>query len=437
MISTFSMMQQQHWLESIAAVLFLHISILLIHLLCPAFTVDGYVCDVVNFKKPLSYRLNGLACLLISVSLFFLIYYSSESNDAVTFLAKNFLACAMVSNVLGLLASFYLVYVRFPSLSKGVQKANAYRRAPTVTLATVMASTDKAKKVETATRTGDYDDRTPAFYWGLEFTPRYNVFGSITFDVKMFLYVVGAVILELNVLSALLLERINRGTNSLAMVTYTALMTWFVCEYLYFERIHLYTYDLFAEKVGFKLAWGCCCFYPFFYAIGMLPMVWHSSTMTAQEDISSAQAMGTILCFYSGWMLTRGANLQKYYFRRFPGSPTVFFGLVRQETLPSSKNRILCAGFWGMARHVNYFGEIVQGLALALPGSLMTSGDIDGGDTTILLIRFIPFLYPIYYTLLFIYRQIDDDALMRRRYGDEVMDEYVRKVPYRMVPGVY
>ena len=87
-----------------------------------------------------------------------------------------------------------------------------------------------------------------------------------------------------------------------------------------------------------------------------------------------------------------------------------------------------------MARHVNYFGEILQGLALAFPGCLMGAPAAEYGS---LVIRLLPFLYPIYYTLLFIYRQIDDDALMRRRYGDEVMDEYVKRVPYRMVPGLY
>ena len=31
-------------------------------------------------------------------------------------------------------------------------------------------------------------------------------------------------------------------------------------------------------------------------------------------------------------------------------------------------SKILCSGFWGLARHINYFGEIVQAIALALPG---------------------------------------------------------------------
>jgi hypothetical protein len=46
------------------------------------------------------------------------------------------------------------------------------------------------------------------------------------------------------------------------MVVFTGLWTWFLVEYLYHEHVHLYTYDLFAERLGFKLAWGCLFFYP-------------------------------------------------------------------------------------------------------------------------------------------------------------------------------
>ncbi|MCY3819919.1 MAG: hypothetical protein OXH52_11235 [Gammaproteobacteria bacterium] len=39
------------------------------------------------------------------------------------------------------------------------------------------------------------------------------------------------------------------------VVLYVALFTWFVCDYLALERSHLYTYDLVAERLGFKLVW--------------------------------------------------------------------------------------------------------------------------------------------------------------------------------------
>ena len=35
------------------------------------------------------------------------------------------------------------------------------------------------------------------------------------------------------------------------------------------------------------------------------------------------------------------------------------------ETVPGSGGRLLCSGWWGLSRHVNYCGEIVQAVALA------------------------------------------------------------------------
>lgn len=86
----------------------------------------------------------------------------------------------------------------------------------------------------------------------------------------------------------------------------------FIIEYIYFENVHLFTYDLFAEKLGFKLIWGCLLFYPFFYPIGVWALV---PSQPAYGDLGPAAALLTILLFFSGWFLTRGANLQKYYFK--------------------------------------------------------------------------------------------------------------------------
>ena len=52
---------------------------------------------------------------------------------------------------------------------------------------------------------------------------------------------------------------------------YVVLFTWFVCDYLVFEHVHLYTYDFVAERVGFKLVWGCLCWYPLYYVALLVP----------------------------------------------------------------------------------------------------------------------------------------------------------------------
>jgi hypothetical protein len=89
-------------------------------------------------------------------------------------------------------------------------------------------------------------------------------------DIKMWLYLAGATMLELNVLSFMAHHIITFSENiSPGIILSGSLLTWFVVEYLIFEEIHLYTYDLFAERIGFKLGWGCIVFYPYFYTVGL------------------------------------------------------------------------------------------------------------------------------------------------------------------------
>src|SRR6185312_7167350 len=116
-------------------------------------------------------------------------------------------------------------------------------------------------------------------------------------DAKMFLYLAGAVMLELNVVSFAAHHLLAHPADpSPGVVLYAALFTFFVAEYLNFEEVHLYTYDFFAERVGFKLGWGCLVFYPFFYAVGL----W---AVADRPDPHTPPALLALfgLVFFSGW----------------------------------------------------------------------------------------------------------------------------------------
>lgn len=235
-------------------------------------------------------------------------------------------------------------------------------------------------------------------------------------DAKMLLYLVGAVLLELNLLSFAAHHWLTYPDDpSPGVALYVGLFSWFVCEYLFFERVHLYSYDLFAERLGFKLVWGCLTWYPYFYAVGL----WSTADLPNPQSPTWLLVLSAAT-FFAGWSLARGANMQKFTFKRDPRRS--FLGALPPETLGDGQRTLLCNGFWGVSRHVNYLGEVLMasGLALSLGWPLMIG----------------PWLYPLYYVLLLGTRERDDDRRCAEKYG-AVWEEYRKRVPWRIVPGIY
>ena len=241
-----------------------------------------------------------------------------------------------------------------------------------------------------------------------------QLWGGIA-DAKMWLYLTGATMLEINALSFTAHHLMLFGNQaSTGILLSTALLTYFIIDYFIFEEVHLYTYDLFAEGVGFKLGWGCLVFYPYFYSV----FLW-STVDLPNPHTPSWLLLIYVLIFFAGWVLSRGANMQKYFFKRNPERAVLG---ITPEAITDGNNSLLVNGFWGISRHVNYLGEI-----------LMASGIIlcTGYPSLIW-----PWLYPLYYVLLLITRQRDDDKRCALKYG-ELWRTYEKKVPYRIIPFIY
>lgn len=234
-------------------------------------------------------------------------------------------------------------------------------------------------------------------------------------DFKMWLYLTGATMLELNVLSIAAHHYIRFGSfSSPGFIISAALLSWFVIDYLIFEEVHLYTYDFLAERVGFKLGWGDTAFYPYFYAIPL----WATAELPNPRTPVILTSI-YVFIFFLGWCLSRGANMQKYTFKKNPSKS--FLGL-KPEVISDGKRSLLVNGFWGLSRHVNYLGEILMATGIVL---------CTGYPSSVLL-----WLYPLYYVALLVPRQVADDKRCRVKYG-KLWEQYVKKVPYRIVPYIY
>jgi delta14-sterol reductase len=234
-------------------------------------------------------------------------------------------------------------------------------------------------------------------------------------DAKMFLYLFGAAMLALNILSfAMHHQRSYATSTNPGLLLHAGLLCWFLFDYLTFERVHLWTYDLFAERVGFKLGWGCLSFYPYFYAIGLWSVI--DRPDPGASDLYLVLSAGV---FFLGWALSRGANLQKF---RFKTEPERRFLGIQPEVLTDGHRSLLCSGFWGLSRHINYLGEVLMASGLALSLGFPS--------------YWVPWLYPLYYVLLLFPRERDDERRCREKYG-ALWSAYTERVPRRIIPWIY
>ena len=138
------------------------------------------------------------------------------------------------------------------------------------------------------------------------------------FDVKMYFYVVGGTMLSLNALSgaAYHYERFGENANP-GIFLYAAFFTFYILDYFIFERVQLYTYDLIHERLGFMLFWGGLVVYGWLFILPLWGMAAHPDPGFSAVW-TYVWLIGTAALFLLGWSISRGANLQKYTFKRWP-----------------------------------------------------------------------------------------------------------------------
>ena len=339
-----------------------------LHILVPARKRRGYVKNDTT-GETLNYRINGIVVLAVSVLLWaVLVRYKIMPPD---WLYRVRWASLCGALAMGLLFSFGFV-LPHPSTGKPF-----------------------------------FAD----FWFGRLKNPQFRD-GFI--DAKMWLYLIGAVMLQLNVLSFAAHHYMASENPNPGVFLGAALLTWFVWDYLSFEKVHLYTYDFIAERVGFKLGFGCLAFYPYFYTVSLWATV---------DRPNPAHPLWLNICFalvfFAGWMLSRGANMQKY---RFKTAPDKNFLWIKPVALSGGGHSLLVNGFWGASRHINYLGEILMASGIALSTGYPGLWPV--------------WLYPLYYVGLLFTRQMDDDKICRAKYG-ALWDAYTSKVKYRIIPFLY
>ena len=286
------------------------------------------------------------------------------------------------------------------------------------------------------------------WFIGRELNPRVDLplFGSI--DVKTFCELrpgmLGWILLDL---TYIVHQYKLYGFVSDSIILITAFQALYVFDALYMEPAMLTTMDITTDGFGFMLAFGDLVWLPFTYS-------WQARYLAVYPvDLGLLGIAGVLAVQGLGYYIFRSSNNEKNRFRNNPKDPKIAH-LKYMDT--KSGGKLLISGWWGTARHINYLGDWIGSWSYCLPTGIAgymvskraanpADGGIFGGTPSRPEIyqgeargwgMAITYFYVLYFAILLIHREMRDDKKCKRKYGKD-WEEYKKKVPWRILPGVY
>ncbi|KAL3428424.1 ergosterol biosynthesis ERG4/ERG24 family protein [Phlyctema vagabunda] len=241
-------------------------------------------------------------------------------------------------------------------------------------------------------------------------------------------------------------------TDSIVLIT--AFQTLYVLDSYWMESAILTTMDITTDGFGFMLAFGDLVWVPYIYSLQSRYLSVYPLSLGLYGTSGILAVVGV------GYYIFRGANNEKNRFRTDPTDPRVSH-LKYIETASGSK--LLISGWWGTARHINYFGDWIMAWAYCLPtgvaGYLVQHGSeapgagvsaadgsfihqssgvatevVQGGARGYGMV--ITYFYVVYFGVLLIHRELRDEAKCRRKYGED-WTRYTKIVRSKIIPGIY
>ena len=236
-------------------------------------------------------------------------------------------------------------------------------------------------------------------------------------------------------------------TDSILLVSMS--QTVYALDALYMEPAILTTIDIITDGLGFMLTFGDVSWLPFTYSIQARYLAIHPVKLGVSGVLGVFAVQGL------GYYIFRASNNEKNRFRTNPKDPKIAH-LKYMET--DSGSKLLVSGWWG-----NYLGDWIMSWAYCLPTGIAgyiiqrsspapgiddqspADGSFIGGQPVKIEVvqgeargwgMLITYFFMIYFAVLLIHRERRDEEKCRRKYGKD-WDEYCKKVPYRILPGVY
>ena len=396
---------------------------LALQLLLPGKEVQGTILGTGARHK---YKFNGFASALITMAGLALgTALQGASFPVWTYIWDHYLQILTANMVIATATSIYVYLASFTVPQPG--QANPAHR-------------ELAKGGHTGNMMYD-------FYIGRELNPRIDIpsfiplIGGQTIDIKCFNEVrpglLGWVILDLT-FAAQQYRQYGHLTDS--MILTAVFNTLYVFDSLLVEEQITMQKDITDDGFGYMLAFGDLVWLPFVYSTQCRYLASYPLQL-GWYGVAAVLAVQLV-----GLWVFRSANTEKNTFRQNPDDPRVAH-LSYITTARGSK--LLTSGWWGTARHVNYFGDIIMSFSYCAPTGIagyivhrytnpvtgnvtreVAQGEARGWG------MIFTYFYIVYFAILLVHRQRRDDEKCLRKYGKD-WERYEALVTSRIVPGIY
>jgi len=261
------------------------------------------------------------------------------------------------------------------------------------------------------------------FYWGVELYPRIlgiDVKTLVNCRFSMTFWMLSGI--SFSAASYARHEAYDPGLVLSAVSLYV-----YLAKFYWWEMGYMRSIDIIVDKCGFYETWGCLVWVPAVYTLHLRACV------LSPSDLSWEVASGIFVLSLVGVVCNYLADRQRDEFRKANGKMTIWGKPPRyiharynaydeHGILVTKESLLLASGFWGVARHFQYFFELLAAWSWGLLAGVARNK--------------IGLFYPIFLTILLVHRAMRDQNKCLDKYG-RYYQQYMAMVPYKIIPGLY
>ncbi len=272
---------------------------------------------------------------------------------------------------------------------------------------------------------GSSGSRVKDFLWGTELYPR-----LFNWDLKRFINSrFSMTFWQLAGLSFAYRSYTLHGSLDYGLLLSAISQYLYLLKFFWWEMGYMRSIDIIVDRAGFEIQWGCLVWVPAVYTLHSRFCVLYPSKLSLfSAGLLFVVSIIGIVCNYA-------ADRERDLFRASHGTNLVWgqkpkyivaeYAVVDRRTgrLSKKTSLLLASGFWGVARHFQYFFELTAAWSWCLLANPVQNG-------------IIPLFYASFLTILLVDRANRDSRKCYLKYGKHYK-EYCDLVPYKIIPFVF